>query len=361
MRTSLFGVLPGVLFALGLVLAVSPPASAGATGALHISTFTDTLPGDTATAFHTLAGDMIRRVYIVRNDGLLPLTDVSVHDPDASPSAIRCGEDGDADDADLGPLSSTACSATFTASAGEHESTVVAMATSPVLERRLSAHDQAGYAAIAPGLSTSVTYRNGVRPGGSLPADTTVSATVTVVNSGAAELTNLRLAPPPQLSGLRCSGSSTISSLSPGESASCTGSLATAPGRHDASLTVAGRWLWDRALTSQGPQPPRSFAVQAVADASYDGISPARSPSPPVRRPTTIPPRRPAALPASSPPTTPSPPKAGPALGPAPQPSHALAQAAGQFVASRGLSFPLKVLAIVVIPGVAAARRIARR
>jgi hypothetical protein len=32
-----------------------------------------------------------------------------------------------------------------------------------------------------------------------------------------------------------------------------------------------------------------------------------------------------------------------------------------QFVPSRGLSLPLKVLAIVIIPGVAAARRIAGR
>lgn len=50
-----------------------------------------------------------------------------------------------------------------------------------------------------------------------------------------------------------------------------------------------------------------------------------------------------------------------PARSAGPEPSHAPPQAAARFAASRGLSFPLKVLAVVVIPGVAAARRLAFR
>lgn len=375
MRISRFG----ALLATGFVLAVGPSAFAASAasnqptdvrvdldlGALRLSTFTDTLPGTAATAFHALAGDTVRRVYVVHNDGLLPLTGVSVIDPDVPSSAIRCTHDGDDDwdgagdgdgageatGADLGPLSWLTCFASFKAAVGEHDVRVSASAVSPVFGQTLSTAADTGYTAIAPGLSASLAFANGVPSGGALPADTTVGASVRIVNSGSADVTGLRLVPPPSLSGLACSAGSSAGALGPGESAVCSGSLATAAGRHDESLAVDGTWLWDRAITSQGPQPTSWCPIQATTYAAYDGIKP---PSPRA----AAAPRLPAASPSPSPPAsrTPSPPHS-----PAPTPVEPLAPANLQFVPSRGLSLPLKVLAIVVIPGVAAARRIASR
>ncbi|HZU58849.1 MAG TPA: hypothetical protein VFA06_23415 [Actinocrinis sp.] len=370
----------GALLATGFVLTMGPSAFAASPGqhqaadtalgldleALHLSTFTDTLPGTEATAFHALAGDTVRRVYVVRNDGLLPLTRVSVHDPDVSSAAIRCTHDGDddsddGDGADLGPLSELTCFATFNAAVGEHDGRVAASALSPLLNRTVSASADAGYTAIAPGLSASLAFANGVPPGGGLPADTTVSATVRIVNSGSAEVTGLRLVPPPSLSGLACSAGPSVGSLAPGASAVCSGSLTTTVGRHDDSLIVAGTWLWDRAITSQGPQSTRSYPIQASAEAAYNGIKapgPPASPAPPPSPRAAAAPRLPAASPSPSPPASPSP---SPPHSPVPTPVQPLVPANVQFVPSRGLSLPLKVLAIVVIPGVAAARRIASR
>ncbi len=374
MRLSLLG----ALLAAGIVLSVSPSAVAASgsnppasgrvgldLGSLHVSTFTDTLPGEAATAFHALAGDVVRRAYVVRNDGLLPLIDVAVHDPDVSSSAIPCTPDGDDDDdADLGPLSWMNCSATFRASAGEHVSSVTATAVSAVFGRTLFAAAAAGYTAVAPGLSATLDFENGVPQGGNLPAATTVGARVRILNTGSTELTGLRVSPPPSLSGLSCPDGSTISSLDPGESAICSGSLTTAAGRHDDTLVVAGTWRWDRAITEQGPQSTRLFPIQATADATYHGIAPP-SPRP---TPTPPPPRQhsvvavvpPAVPPSSSAPTSASPTPSAP-RSPTPTPVRPLLPAAVQFVPSRGLSLPLKVLAIVVIPGVAAGRRIASR
>lgn len=379
----------GALLATGFVLAVGPSALAASAASnqpadvrvgldldvLRLSTFTDTLPGTAATAFHALAGDTVRRVYVVRNDGLLPLTGVSVHDPDVSSSAIRCTHDGDDDSgsardgdesdgvngADLGPLSWLTCVATFKAAVGEHDGRITASAASPVFGRTLSAAADTGYTAVAPGLSASLAFANGVPPGGALPADATVGARVQIVNSGSAEVTGLYLVLPPSVSGLACSAGSSVGALAPGESAVCSGSLATAAGRHDDSLAVDGTWLWDRAITSQGPQPTRWYPIQTIAYAAYDGIkppSPPPSPAPPPSPRAAAAPRLPAASPSPSPPASPPP---RPPRTPGPSPVEALAPASVQFVPSRGLSLPLKVLAIVVIPGVAAARRIASR
>ncbi|HZP50387.1 hypothetical protein [Actinocrinis sp.] len=370
----------GALLATGFVLITGPSAFAASPGqyqvadarlgldldALRLSTFTDTLPGTEATAFHALAGDTVRRVYVVRNDGLLPLTGVSVHDPDVSSAAIRCTHDGDddsddSDGADLGPLSRLTCFATFKAAVGEHDGRVTASAVSPVFNRTPFAAADTGYTAIAPGLSASLAFANGVPPGGGLPADTAVGATVRIVNSGSAEVTGLRLVPPPSLSGLACSAGLSVGSLDPGASAVCSGSLRTTAGRHDDSLVVAGTWLWDRAITSQGQQPTRRYPIQATTDAAYNGIrapSPPASPAPPPSPRVAAAPRLPAASPPPSPPASPTP---SPPRSPVPTPVQPLAPATVQFVPSRGLSLPLKVLAIVVIPGVAAARRFASR
>jgi hypothetical protein len=372
MRISVFG----ALLAAGFLAALSPSAFAVSGSvqptqqsdtrvgldldSLHLSTFTDTLPGTAATEFHALAGGTVRRVYVVRNDGLLPLTDVSVHDPDVSSSAIRCTGDGDddADDSDLGPLSRLSCSVTFEASVGEHDSRVTATALSPVFGSTLYAEAATGYTAIAPGLSASVALANGVPPGGSVRAGATIGATARIVNTGSAELTGLRLAPPPSVSGLSCPEGSEVGSLDPGESAVCSGALTTAVGRHDDALVVAGSWRWDRAITSDGPQPSRSYPIQATADAAYDGVSPPPSPSPSPRPRSVAAPITPAASP---PPASPTPPTPSPPPRSAPKPIQELPPATVQFVASRGLSLPLKVLAIVIIPAVAAARRIASR
>src|ERR1700719_4309934 len=95
-----------VLLLVGLACALAPAAAAEGTAqtgyhaldldleALHVSAFTDTLPDETAADFQARAGDPVRRVYLVRNDGLLPLVDVSVHDPDAAGAALSCGPDG---------------------------------------------------------------------------------------------------------------------------------------------------------------------------------------------------------------------------------------------------------------------------
>jgi hypothetical protein len=372
----------GAVLAAGIVVAVGPSASASAgsgpavgvrvgpdLGWLRLSTFTDTLPGEAATAFHARAGDVVRRVYVVRNDGLLPLTDVSVRDPEVSSSAFRCtrGDDDDADDADLGPLSWTTCSATFQALAGEHVGTVTATADSPILRRTLSAAADTGYTAVTPGLSASVAFENGAPQGGNLPADATVGARIRIVNSGSAELTGLRVSPPPSLSAVSCAAGSTIGSLDPGESAVCSGSLTTAAGRHDETLFVAGVWRWDHAITAQGPQPPRSYPIQTTADVAYDGVArpsppPTPLPSPPPREHSAAAPG-PLVTPPSPPPPTSAPPtpRPSPARSPAQRPVQPLVPATVQFVPSRGLSLPLKVLAIVIIPAVAAARRIAGR
>lgn len=371
----------GALLAAGIVAAVSPSALAAAAGsnpptdvrvdldlgALHLSTLTDTLPGEAATAFHARAGDVVRRVYVVRNDGLLPLTDVSVHDPDVSASAIRCAPDGDGDDdADMGPLSWMSCSATFAASAGEHESRITATAVSAIFKRTLSASAAAGYTAIAPALSATVTFDNGVPQGGNLPADASVGVKVRIANPGSAELTGLRVTPPPPLSSLVCPAGSTIGSLDPGESAICSGSLAITAGRHEDALVVAGMWRWDRAITAQGPQPPRSYPIQATANVAYNGIT-RPSPSPTPTPPPPPPPAHSAAAlgppvisPSPSPPTSASPTQRPP-RSPAPTPVRPLLPATVQFVPSRGLSLPEKVLVIVLVPGVAAARRIVSR
>lgn len=375
MRLSLLG----ALLAAGIVVSWSPPALAASGSnppagvragldldSLHLSTFTDTLPGETATAFRALAGDVVRRVYVVRNDGLLPLIDVAVHDPDVSSSAIRCTPDGDDDDdADLGPLSWLTCSATFRASAGEHVSSVTASAVSAAFGRTLSAAGDAGYTAVAPGLSATLDFDNGVPQGGNLPADATVGARVLIRNTGSTELTGLRVSPPPSLSGLGCRARATIGSLEPGESAVCSGPLTTSAGRRDDALVVAGTWRWDFAITARGPQPTRLFPIQATAVAAYNGIA---RPSPPPT-PTAPPPRMrsaaapvpPVLPPSPPPPPTSAPPTPSPPRGPTPTPVRPLLPAAVQFVPSRGLSLPLKVLAIVIIPGVAAARRIASR
>lgn len=393
--------------ALGLPIGTAGPDAAAArptaaprqgfepgSGTLRLFTFTDTLPGTAATAFHALAGEQVRRVYLVDNDGLLPLTDVSVHDPDVSPSAFRClQDDGDSAGAqrsglalrsagaDLGPLGWTACSVLFTARVGEHLSTVTATATSPVAGRVLAAQDDAGYTAVAAGLSVHVTFQGGVNAGGSLPAGAEVGASVELVNAGSVRLVDLHPASPSPLSGLACSADGqsgggqsggahvadatvlnptvsnpTVSALDPGGSATCTGSLRTEPGRNAANLSIAGMWLWDRAITSQGPQSPRSFPLLVVADASYTGIAPPGAPPSPA---PVQPPAQPKPNAARTPPRVPTSPKPHPPRSAAPAPSHAPPQAAARFVASRGLSFPLKVLAIVVIPGVAAARRLA--
>jgi hypothetical protein len=388
MRTLIFS----TLLATGLVIASSPSSLAASPAtpsagvhvdpgldlglglnldALHLSTFTDTLPGDQASDFHALAGDLVRRVYVVRNDGLLPLTRVTVHDPDVSPSSITCSRHGDPDDArdpddpELGPLHWTACSATFTALAGTHETTVTATATSPVAGRTLSAQDDAAYTAISPGLSASVTFKNGVAPGGSVPAGATIGATLRIVDSGSAEIAGLHATPPASWSGFTCPAGSPADSLGPGESVVCNGSLSTAPGRHDGSVIVSGRWHWDRPITSQGPQFARWYPIQVTADAGYVGFVPSTPPpSPPPA--ALAPPPRSAALarvPAATPPSPSAspPPSPKPSNSPTPAPRHALPPATAQFVASRGLSLPLKVLAIVVIPGVAAARRIVSR
>lgn len=369
MRLSLLG----ALLAAGIVVAVSPSAMAASSsnppagvraeldlGSLHLSTFTDTLPGEAATAFHALTGDVVRRIYVVRNDGLVPLIDVAVHDPDVSASAIRCTPEGDDDDdADLAPLSWTSCSATFRASVGEHVSSVTATAVSAIFRRTLSAAADAGYAAVAPGLSATLEFENGLPRGGNLPADTTVSTRIRVANTGSTALTGLRLSAPPSLSGLSCvAAGSTIGSLDPGESAVCSGSLTPSIGRHDDTVLVAGTWRWDCAITAEGPQPTRSYPIQAIADAAYNGIP---RPSPPPQRPrSAAAPVPPVVPPPPSPPTS-APVTPNPPLSPPPTPVRPLAPAAVQFVPSRGLSLPLKVLAIVIIPGVAAARRIASR
>lgn len=373
MRLSLFG----ALLAAGIVIAASPTASAAAgsntstgvradldLGALHLSTFTDTLPGEEAAAFHARAGDVVRRVYVLRNDGLLPLTDVSVHDPDASASAIRCTPDGDEDDdADMAPLSWMSCSATFQAVPGEHVGSATASAVSAIFKHTLSAAADAGYAAITPGLSATLTFENGVPRGGNLPADAVVGARVRILNPGSAELAALRVVPPSSLSGLSCRAGSTIGSLDPGESTVCSGSLRTAAGRHEDALVVAGTWRWDHAITAQGPQPTRWYPIQAGTSAAYNGVA---RPSPPPT-PTPLPPR-PRSAGASAPVIPPSPstsaspsPIPSPPPSPAPAPVRPLPPAAVQFVPARGLSPPLKVLAIVIIPAVAAARRIASR
>lgn len=374
MRAALFGalLLAGLLAADGPFsrAAIAATRPVDAPGSLRLSTFTDTLPGTAATAFHALAGDTVRRIYILHNDGLLPLTDVSVHDPDVSSAVFRCGlgdgdegddgADGEADDgADLGPFGWTACSATFTARVGEHESTVSATGSSLIARRFVSAEDTAGYTAIAPGLTVSVTFGDGSRPGGSLPAGAAVVAAVRVTNSGSTPLAGLRPVPPLPFSGFGCPAGSAVPALAPGGSAVCTGTLRVAPGRHDSGLSVAGTWLWDRAITGCGPRPPRSFPIKASADASYIGVTPPTSPPPPPPAPPPAPHARPAAVavpvrPPSTPP--PSPPRSTP-----PPTGHALPRATIRFVAARGLSFPLKVLAIVVIPGVAAVRRFASR
>lgn len=389
----------GALLALGIGIAAVPtPASATAPpvrpgelvnknpdfdpDALRLSTTTDTLPAGAATQYQARVGDPVQRVYVVHNNGLLPLENVTVSDPGADGAAIRCGPGGTPTIATLLPLSWISCEATFTAMPGQHDTTATASGTLFLLGVTLSDQAAAGYTAVAPALSATLSL-NGGKPATNLPAGSPVAAVVTVLNSGSATLTNVGpLAPQPPLSILGCNGAgSMIGSLGAGQSAFCTGALIPAPGANVADVTITGTWQWNQPITAQGPQSPRTIKLQTVAAAPYTGIpvtsptpppppptpgAPASTPTPPPPTPTPTPsatPTNPAAVfPPLFPPPTPSPTLHTPT--PFPAPLGAAVQAVSQFKASRGLSLPLRVLVIIIIPVVAAAagaRRMASR
>jgi hypothetical protein len=358
---------------LGLACALAPAAAAEGTAqtgyhsldldldleALHVSTFTDTLPDQAAADFQARAGDPVRRVYLVRNDGLLPLVDVSVHDPDAAGAALSCGPDGAPDISALAPLSWASCSTSFTAETGGHSTTVTASATSPTFGRSLSATTVAGYTAVEPGLQVTVSFGSGV----DLPANTDVPATVTITDTGSVTLHDLTPVSPQPLSGLSCGpGGSVLPDLGPGESALCTATLATTPGVHSGSLTLAGTWTWAQPITAAGLQCRRVLAIQAVADASYTGVLPPAPPPAQVRAAPPPPPRQtpPQQTRAAAVPPTPTPtPTASPPHSPSasPTPSRGVLVGNPQYPVSHGLSVPLKVLAIVIVPAIAVGRR----
>ncbi len=335
-------------------------------GALYVSTTTDTLPGEQAAHYQIIAGDPVRRVYVLRNDGLLTLKNVIVHDPDVSSGAMQCGPAGGPSVAALPPHSSASCSATFTAVPGEHDTTVTASGTVFLLNIiRLSGKSKADYTAVVPALQASLSLGGGPS-GASLPAGTAVSATVTVRNAGSVQLTQIAPTDPQPLTDFSCGDDgATVARLAAGESAACSGALTPEPGPHVSSLTIVGNWLWKWPLTAQGPQPRRTLKVRTVANAAYTGLpvssptprpTPVASPPSTAPAPTTPPSEQPApviVVPSRSPHSTPT---------PAAAPSSAVLQTVSQFQASRGLPLPLKVLVVIVIPAVAAAagaRRIA--
>jgi hypothetical protein len=366
-----------ILLLLGLACALAPAAAAEGTAqsgyvdpdldldALHVSTFTDTLPGQVAADFQARTGDPVRRFYVLRNDGLLPLVDVSVHDPDAAGATLSCGPDGTPGISALAPLSWASCSTGFAAVTGEHQTTVTAAATSPTFNRSLSATAVAGYTALEPGLQVSVSFEGGDN---SLPANADVPATVTIADTGSVDLHNLAAVGPQPLSGLDCGfGGAVPADLDEGESALCTATLTTTPGTHSGSLTIAGTWTWARPITAQGPQYRRVLTIQAIADTSYTGVLLPTTP-PPQPRVAPPPPPSPALIrtgPAAIPPapfptpTPPSSPSRSPAPSPTRTPSHAVLVGNPQYPVSHGLSLPLKVLAIIVVPAIAVGRRAA--
>jgi len=334
--------------------------------ALHLSTFTDRLPGQEAANFQARAGDPVRRFYLLRNDGVLPLADVSVQDPDAAGATLHCGPSGTPTLSVLAPLSWASCSATFTAVTGKHRTTVTATATSPTFKRSLSGWTVAGYAAVEPGLQVGVSFGNG----GNLPAGTNVPATVTITDTGTVKLHDLTPETLQLLSSLTCApqGSddaddsddpddSLVAELDPGESARCTATLATTPGTHSGSLTIAARWTWERPITVQGPQWRRVLTIRSVADTSYAAAPPLSNP---VLQPRAAAPPPPSPSPVRTSPAAVVPrPSPSPTPTPSPTPSHAVLFGNPQYPVSHGLSLPLKVLAIIVVPAIAVGRRAA--
>ncbi|HEV2344591.1 MAG TPA: hypothetical protein VGS97_10900 [Actinocrinis sp.] len=338
-------------------------------GALQLSTTTDTLPADEAASYETIAGDPVQRVYAVRNRGLLALRDVSVSDPDANGAAMRCGPHGTPTLATLPPLSSSSCTVAFAAMQGKHHSTVTATGTVTLLDVMLSDADRVDYTAVVPALSASLSLGSG-QSSPALPVGSPVPATVTVLNAGSVPLSEVSAQDPPPLSDFSCGdGGAIVERLDAGESVACNATLTPAPGVHVSRVTITGNWVWDRPLTAQGPQPSRVLRVQTVAEASYTGVPvPSTPPAPtPVVTPSIPPPTSAAArsTPAAVLPPAPSPRLSpSPAPTPTPTPTKALLQPVSAFQRSRGISLPLKVLVIVIIPAVAAAtgaRRIASR
>ncbi|MGH6657222.1 MAG: hypothetical protein ACRDVE_18720, partial [Actinocrinis sp.] len=314
-------------------------------------------------------------VYIVRNDGLLPLTHIALLDPDVPGSSMHCDDDerpGNLDD--LGPLSWESCTVTFTARPGTHQESVTATATAPLLQRTLSTSAPSGYTAVRPDLSASLTLGNGLTAGGDLRIGKPAGARITVTDSGDVRLEHITPTAAPPLAAVSCAdsgGGPAVAALEPGRSAACDARFTPAPGPRSTAVTVTGTWYWSKPITTQGPQSPRRVTVQATAGASYVGVlppsppppkpSPSPSPTPPAPAPVKrTPPPAPAIVPPPAPPS-PTPARPSPPPSPAPSPTHAVLQAAQQFQPTRGLSIPLKVLAIVIIPAVAAARRVISR
>lgn len=336
--------------------------------ALRLSTVTDTLPADMAASYETIAGDPVQRVYTVRNNGLLALRNVSVTDPDAADTAMNCGPDGTPTIATLPPLSSSSCTATFAAVQGKHHTTISASGTVALLNVALSDAARVDYTAVLPALNASLSLGSG-QPGVALPAGSPASATVTVLNTGSVALSQVTEQNALPLTNFSCGGSDepVLQQLNSGESVACSGAFTPAPGAHVISVTVIGSWLWHRPLTAQGPQPSRVLRVQTVTEAPYTGVpAPATPPTPtPVTPSGAAPTPAPAhSVPAVVIPTPSSQLLLVPTPAPVPTSARALLQPVSQFKASRGLSLPLKVLVIIIIPAVAAAtgaRRIASR
>jgi hypothetical protein len=166
------------------------------------------------------------------------------------------------------------------------------------------------------------------------------------------------------LSGISCgshgfhgSQSALPTELDPGESVRCSATLATSPGTHSGSLTVAAWWFWASPITVQGPQFPRWLTIRAVADTSYTAALPVPKPVFKPRSALPPPPSPSAVIPAAVPP--PPSPKPSPPRSPSPTPTHAVLFGNPQYPVSRGLPLPLKVLAIVVVPAIAVGRRAA--
>ena len=380
---------------LGLGIAAIPtPASASANApkppdpdddALLLSTTTDTLPEDAATHFETIAGDAVHRVYYVHNRGLLPLDNITVSDPDASGATIHCGLTGASTIPTLLPLAWTTCSATFTATPGEHHTTATASGTVFLFNATVTGEDDTGYTAVVPALSASLSLgpipgagpapgnSGGLQPNTNLPIGSPIPATVTISNTGSVALTEVTPAPQSPLSISGCApGDPVVHNLDAGKSADCTGVLIPAPGPNVSSVTITGIWQWDHPITEQGPQQPEQLTIQTVAEAPYVGVPVNNPPPPPSPSPSSPAPPPPTPAPPSPAVVIPQPPQPSqsPSLSPsspAPTPTPTqvaamLQQPVSQFQASRQLPLPLKVLVIIIIPAVAAAagaRRIA--
>jgi hypothetical protein len=351
----LFTAVAGVGLPVGTAGAVpTPPLNPDA---LHVMTYTDAMPNASATNFQARAGDPVRRVYVVRNDGLLPLDDVTVHDPQTGHGPLRCG-DGGTDGTGLDPLSWASCSVTFPAAAGEHDGAVTVTATSPGHSPGLTAQAEAGYTAILPSLHVGVSFGSRSTH---LHTGATASAAVTVANTGSVTLYGLSAVAASPLSGLSCGTQGTkIGRLDPGDSTTCTATVDVSTGSHSGSVTASGYWWWKLPLTADGPQWSGWQRISATGTGGYTALEPP-PPAAPRDAPAVVPPPvRPAPPPSPSPSPTPTPtPTPPPTHSPPPTPIHAVIAGTPHYPVSRGLSVPLKVLAIVVVPAIAVGRRAA--